>query len=94
LNFSSNKIKFLKNNRVRIRGDKPIGGITRVYMEIPQGNSLYSYLYLKQTKMSHFSFYLFSSEKLENRWTEQVLPGRWGVGTSGKWRWRGKRLGG
>jgi hypothetical protein len=29
-------------------------------MEISQGNFLYSYLYLRQTKMSYFSFYLFS----------------------------------
>jgi hypothetical protein len=28
-------------------------------MEIPQGNSLYCYLYLKQAKMPCFSFYLF-----------------------------------
>jgi hypothetical protein len=35
-------------------------GIVHIYMEIPQGNSLCSYLYLKQSKMSCFSFYLFS----------------------------------
>jgi hypothetical protein len=43
-------------------------------MEIPQGNSMYSYFYLKQTKMSYFSFYLIFSAKLENRKEEQVLP--------------------
>jgi chloramphenicol O-acetyltransferase len=47
-------------------------------MEIPQVNSLYSYLYLKETKMSCFSFYLFSSTKSINRRTEQVLPRREG----------------
>jgi hypothetical protein len=31
----------------KIRGDKPIGVIIHVYMEISQGNSLCSYLYLK-----------------------------------------------
>jgi hypothetical protein len=45
-------------------------------MEISQGNFLYSYLYLRQTKMSYFSFYLFSSVKLENRRVEHVLPRR------------------
>jgi hypothetical protein len=46
-------------------------------MQIAQGNSLYSYLYLKQAKMSCFSFYLFfffPSTKLANRRAEQVLP--------------------
>jgi hypothetical protein len=37
-------------------------------MEMPQGNSLYSYL--KQTKMSFFSF-----TKSENKRAEQVLSG-------------------
>jgi hypothetical protein len=45
-------------------------------MQIPQGNSLCSYLYLKQTKMSCFSFYLFFSAKSESRKEEQVLLGR------------------
>jgi hypothetical protein len=30
-----------------------------MYMEISQGNSLFSYLYLKQAEMICFSFYLF-----------------------------------
>jgi hypothetical protein len=69
----------------KIRGNKPIGVIIYTYMEIPQGNSLCSYLYLKQTKMSCFSFYLFSSTKSENRSMEQVLPrGRcWGKWVEG-----------
>jgi hypothetical protein len=33
------------------RGDEPIGVIIHRYMEITQGNSLRSYLYLKQAKM-------------------------------------------
>jgi hypothetical protein len=48
-----------------------------------QGNSLCSYL--KQTKMSFFSF-----TKLENKRAEQVLPG--GVGTSGRGRGSKERV--
>jgi hypothetical protein len=44
----------------KIRGDKAIEVLTHIYMEIPQGNSLCSYLYLKQVKMSCFLFYLLS----------------------------------
>jgi hypothetical protein len=44
----------------KIRGDKPNRVTIHLYMEITQGNSLCSYLYLKQAKMSCFSFYLFS----------------------------------
>jgi hypothetical protein len=44
----------------KIKGDKPIGIIIHTYMEISQENSLYSYLYLKQAKMSCFSLYLVS----------------------------------
>jgi hypothetical protein len=36
----------------KIRRDKPIGVIIHMCMEISKGNSLCSYLYLKQTKMS------------------------------------------
>jgi hypothetical protein len=55
-------------------------------MKISPGNSLYSYL--KQTKMSFFSF-----TKLESRRAEQVLSGglvpvgsgrRWGKGVGGR----------
>jgi hypothetical protein len=44
-------------------------------MEISQGNSLYSYLYLKLDKNVMFfflSFIFFSSTKTENRRVEQV----------------------
>jgi hypothetical protein len=47
-------------------------------MEVPEGNSLSSYL--KQSKMSFF--FIFSYTKSENRRAEQVLPG--GIGTSGR----------
>jgi hypothetical protein len=50
-------------------------------MEISQGNSLCSYLYHKQAKMSFFKIF-FSSTKSENRSAEQVQRG--GVGTSGR----------
>jgi hypothetical protein len=76
-------------NQVVIRGDKPIGSMVHMYMETPQGNSMNNYLYLKQAKMSCFSFSLFSSAKSENWMVEQVLP-RGG----GRERWQGKRIGG
>jgi hypothetical protein len=60
-------------------------------MEISQGNSLYSYLYLKLAKMSCFSFYLFSSAKSENRRVEQAERG--GLAPVGGGRWWGKRVG-
>jgi hypothetical protein len=80
----------------KIRGDEPVEVIIHIYMyifpyiymEISQGNSWYSYLYLKEAKMSVFSFYLFSffsSTKSENRRAEQVLPqGKAGTSDSGE----------
>jgi hypothetical protein len=63
-------------------------------MEISQGNSLCSYLYLKQAKMSCFSFYLLSfffykTRELESgtcaaqgqgwhQWEERGI-GKWGM---------------
>jgi hypothetical protein len=76
----------------KIRGDKPIGDIIHTYMEISQGNSLCSYLYLKlKCHIFHFIFPLFSPTESEIRRAEQVLPrgggmaplGRGGVGESG-----------
>jgi hypothetical protein len=52
------------------RGDEPIGVIIHTHMEISQENSLCSYIYIKQEKMS---FFLFSSTKSEHRRTKQVL---------------------
>jgi hypothetical protein len=46
-----------------------------IYMEVPQGNSLCSYL--KKAKISDFS-----STKSENRRAEQVLFGEIGTGGS------------
>jgi hypothetical protein len=57
-------------------------------MEISQGNSLCSYLYLKlKCNVFHFVFSLFSPTNLENRKAEQVLPGEgWQL-------WEGEVLG-
>jgi hypothetical protein len=46
----------------KLRGDKPIGVTIHTYMEISQGNSLCSYLYLK-VKCPVFSF-IFSLMKI------------------------------
>jgi hypothetical protein len=49
----------------KIRGDKPTGVIIHIHMEILQGNSLCSYLYLKQAKMSCFFLHpIFSPTKI------------------------------
>jgi hypothetical protein len=73
----------------KIRGDKSVEVIIHIYMEKTRGNSLCSYLYLKQAKVSYFSFFifsLFSSTKLENKRAEQVLPTAGRTGTSGRGR--------
>jgi hypothetical protein len=57
------------------RGNEPDWAIKHIYMEVPQGNSLCSFL--KQANM-----YLFFLS--ENRRAEQTLPG--GVDTSKKGR--------
>jgi hypothetical protein len=52
-------------------------------METTQGISLHSYPYLKLAKhwVFHIIIYVFSSTKLENRSSEQILPqGRAGEG--------------
>jgi hypothetical protein len=51
----------------KIRGDKPIRVIRHIIMEISQGNSLCSYLYLKQAKMSFFSFFFCKIGKQKGR---------------------------
>jgi hypothetical protein len=43
----------------RIRGDEPVGVVIHVCIEIKQGNSLCSFLYLKLAKTS-CSFYFLS----------------------------------
>jgi hypothetical protein len=67
----------------KIRGVKPVGVIIHTYMEISQGNSLCSCLYLKQAKMSCFSFYL-SPIKSENMRAGQVLSRVGSGNTSGR----------
>jgi hypothetical protein len=76
-----------------ITGDKLIGVIIYIYMEISQGNSLCSCLYLKQAKMLWFSFYLFSykigqqKDKTNPVQGRGLAPGRggrcWGKGVGG-----------
>jgi uncharacterized membrane protein YbjE (DUF340 family) len=58
----------------KISGDKSVGVIMLIFMEVLQGNSLCSYLNLKQANVSCFLFCLFSfsSIKLENRRAEQA----------------------
>jgi uncharacterized membrane protein YjfL (UPF0719 family) len=63
------------------RGDELIGVIAYIYMDISQGNSLCSYLNLKQATTVIFLF-SFSSTKLENKRMQQVCGGR-RAGTSG-----------
>jgi hypothetical protein len=66
------------------RGDKPIGIITYIYMEISQGNSQCRYLYLKlKCHVFCFIFSLFSSTKPGNRGQNKSCPGGM-VGTSGE----------
>jgi hypothetical protein len=47
------------------RGDEPTVVIVHIYMEISQGNSLCSYSYLKQAKMSFFSFIFYKIREQE-----------------------------
>jgi hypothetical protein len=49
----------------KIKGEKPIGVIIHSYLEISQGNSPHSYLYLK-LKCHVFLFYLFFPTEFEN----------------------------
>jgi hypothetical protein len=64
--------------------DEPMSVEIHMCMETTQGISLYSYLYLKLINhyFSLIIFYVFSSTKLKNKKTEQVLPRskRWGMG--------------
>jgi hypothetical protein len=54
----------------KIRGDKPIGVIIHIYVEVSQRHTLCSYLYLKQAKMSFFfifSFFFYKIGEQEGR---------------------------
>jgi hypothetical protein len=66
--------------------DEPMWVVIYMYMVVMLGISLYNYLYLKLAK--HYVFliisYVFSSTKLKIKRTEQVLPGKGGVGRSPK----------
>jgi hypothetical protein len=78
-----------------ITEDKPVGGITRIYTDIPQENSLSISLYLKQTKMSCFSFSFFFLFCKIGEQEGVIGPAQsgWLVSVGGG-RWWGKRVGG
>jgi hypothetical protein len=57
------------------RGDKPIGVTIHIYMEISEGNTLYTYLYLKHIKMSFFFFSSFFFYKIREQEVEKVGGG-------------------
>jgi hypothetical protein len=78
------------------RGES-IVAVIHICMGTTQGISLCSDLYLKVAKhhVFHFSYYVFSSIKSENRRAEQVLPREeWVAGTSGRGEVIGKGVGG
>jgi hypothetical protein len=58
-----------------------LGDRTHICMEISQGSSLSSYLYLKLAKMSSFSFYLSFLQNRRARGLNRFCPER-SVGTS------------
>jgi hypothetical protein len=68
------------------RGE-PIGATIQICMEMTQGNSMCSGIFLSQTSKNFvflfLSFMFFFFTKSENRRAEQVLPWEWGVGTGG-----------
>jgi hypothetical protein len=65
----------------KIRGDKPIRIIIHTCMEMSQGNSLYSYLYLKpKCHVFHFLFFLLQNQRKGGH--KSCPAGR--TGTSGK----------
>jgi hypothetical protein len=57
--------------------DEPIGVVIYMCMETTQGNSLYSYVYLKLAKMPCFSYYYlcFFFYKIREQEAEQILLG-------------------
>jgi hypothetical protein len=66
--------------------NEPTGVAIHICMEISQGNSMYSYLYLKLAKTSSFSFNLSCFFLLQNQrtgeWHKSCGGGGWG--TSGR----------
>jgi hypothetical protein len=67
-----------------IRGDKPIVVITHICIEISQGNSLYSYLYLKLAKISCFSFYFFSENQRTGGQNRSCREGKVDISEEGR----------
>jgi hypothetical protein len=76
----------------KIRGVKPIGVIIHRFTELSQGNSLCSYLYLKQAKNVMFFFLSFLFFLVQNQrtggWNESCPRGR--ANTSGRGKVMGK----
>jgi hypothetical protein len=73
----------------KIRGDKPIEVI--IYIEISQGNFLHSYLYLKQAKITFFSFFHLQNQRTGG-WNRSCPVGD--LVPVGGGRWQGKEVGG
>jgi hypothetical protein len=73
----------------KIRGDKLVGVIIHIYMEISQGNSLCSYPYLK-LKCQVFSFYLFFFIFYKIREQKGGTSPEGGAGINGRGRVLGK----
>jgi hypothetical protein len=69
------------------RGNEPSRVMIHRYMEISQGNSLCSYLYLKQAKMSFFNFLFFFFCLFLYKIREQ--KGRRGLAWGGWYPWEG-----
>jgi hypothetical protein len=71
----------------KIRGDKPIWVIIHTYIEISQGNSLCSYLYLKlkcHVFILSFLFFLLYNQRRGGQ-NESCPGGRAGTNGGGCW---------
>jgi hypothetical protein len=53
--------------------------------ELSQRNSLYSYLYLKQAKISFFSFFILQNQRIREGRTVLALGGDW-------YQWEGEEV--
>jgi hypothetical protein len=73
----------------KIRGNESIGAIIHIYIEISQGNSLYSYLYFKQAKCQFFLFFFLQNWR-PGRKNRSCSGG--GDGTCGRGRESRKRV--
>jgi hypothetical protein len=74
------------------KGNEHIGAIIQTHMEISQGNSLYSYLYLKQAKMSFLFFFLLQNQRTGGQ-NRSCLGWRAGCWYQWERKMAGKRVG-